>query len=578
MLGSTAARCRIRRSLWLAAARTCASIAAVLLAVLYLSGPASADPISPQALGADVFTATSGGQLVPSNLSLASSSGLGVIRKQLIDETNADPVFTLAASAGLRVAPMLGLDEQLSPSDAASAMAQYVTTFAERYGPNGTFWSQNPTLPYLPVQSFEIGNEPNMPLQWVQDSTHLHWTDPASYAQVYEAARSALHQVDPSGIAVVGGLADSAGLGVDLQHDEQWLSALTPGTVDAVGYHPYTFDVSDSLMSVDTLQLRQWMNANGLGSVPLQINEFGACEITSATTTNIGACPATGQQDSATWGAAVASFTKWALCTPGLNVQAVMPFYWGGTPSSDGDAWLTMTTTAGTLTSYGQQYLAEAQALTTVGCPPMNTSPPTISGVALAGAMLVGSQGQWSSSASPSFSYQWQRCAADGSNCTNIPGATSSSYQVQGADVGSALEFSVTATNQGGSTTVASSPVIVPSPVASPSASAPASAAAPAIIVKVTSPRRHSRLVTLTVRFARAADVVRVVASRGRHRVLLHRVRHRRGHRLASASRLSSAISFTVRLRPGRWTITVFVRRAGGGAPIAVRRTITVRA
>jgi len=504
-----------------AARRTCLALASALLLSLGASGVAAADPVSSQALGVEIFTATSNGQFDPTNLQMASSSGLGVVRKQLIEGTDADPVIALAASAGLRVAPILGLpcpstyssptdcpeDASESPSQAATDMANYVTTFAQRYGPNGTFWAANPTLPYLPVQSYEIGNEPNMPLQWVADNTHLHWTDPADYAQVYEAARAALHQVDPSGVAVVGGLADSAGDGVDVQADEEWLAALTPGTVDAVGYHPYTFDVSDSLMPTDTEALRQWMDANGLASVPLDINEFDACEVTSTSTTNLGACPATGQQDSQTWGAFAAAYTEWALCTPELNVSAVMPFYWGDTPTSDGDVWLTLTTTAGSLTPYGQQYLAVAQTLTTVGCPAV---PPP----------------------------------APGSPPATPP------------------------------PTITSSPAPTPTP-------APAQTTTPTVTttpVTVTRLKSHMRVVTVTIRIASETDVIAVVARHGHRRVSLHRRRRRHRHGQALASRLNPYITFTARLRPGRWTIIVRFRAPAGDRSAGVlRRTITIR-
>jgi hypothetical protein len=520
----------IRRNLPGAAARACLCLAAALLVSLNLTGAAAADPISSQALGVEIFTATSDGQLDPSNLQMASSAGLGVVRKQVIEGTNADPVVALAASAHLRLAPMLGLpcpssygsptdcpeSASETPGQAASDMASYVTAFEQRYGPNGTFWAANPTLPYLPVESYEIGNEPNMPLQWVADDTHLHWTDPADYAQVYEAARAALHQVDPSAVAVVGGLADSGADGVDVQSDEQWLAALTAGTVDAVGYHPYTFDVSDSLMATDTQQLRQWMDANGFASVPLDVNEFDACQVTSSSTTNLQACPADGQQDSQTWGTVAAEYTEWALCTPGLNVGAVMPFYWGDTPTSDGDVWLTLTTTAGSLTSYGQQYLAVAQTLTRTGCPAEPPPPP----------------GGWPPPASP---------------------PPSSPPPTTGA---------------------VSAPA--PGPTTAPEQASAASLTLAPVTVRVARSRSHLRVVTVTTRILSEADVVAVVATRGHRRVSLHRRRRRHRHGLAVASRLNPYVTFIARLRPGRWTITVLFRSRAGSA--VVRRTITIRA
>ena len=57
---------------------------------------------------------------------------------------------------------------------------------------------------------------------------------------------------------------------------------------------------------------------------------------------------------------------------------------------------------------------------------PVNTSAPTISGVAQVGQTLTASSGAWSGTAPISYSYQWLRCDATGANCTDIAGATSS--------------------------------------------------------------------------------------------------------------------------------------------------------
>ena len=40
----------------------------------------------------------------------------------------------------------------------------YVWQLVRRYGANGVFWQQNPETPYLPVEVWEVWNEPNLPL------------------------------------------------------------------------------------------------------------------------------------------------------------------------------------------------------------------------------------------------------------------------------------------------------------------------------------------------------------------------------------------------------------------------------
>ena len=54
---------------------------------------------------------------------------------------------------------------------------------------------------------------------------------------------------------------------------------------------------------------------------------------------------------------------------------------------------------------------------------PSNTSAPTISGSALVGSTLAASAGSWSGT-TPTYSYQWERCAASGNGCIAIAGAT----------------------------------------------------------------------------------------------------------------------------------------------------------
>jgi hypothetical protein len=83
--------------------------------------------------------------------------------------------------------------------------------------------------------------------------------------------------------------------------------------------------------------------------------------------------------------------------------------------------------------------------------PPTNTARPTLSGSARAGQTLTTTNGAWSGSAPLTFAYQWRRCDTNGNNCVTIAGATSQSYTLTGADIGSKVYALVTATNGAGS-------------------------------------------------------------------------------------------------------------------------------
>ena len=87
---------------------------------------------------------------------------------------------------------------------------------------------------------------------------------------------------------------------------------------------------------------------------------------------------------------------------------------------------------------------------------PQNTVVPGISGTATQGQTLTASTGTWTGSPAPSFGYQWQDCDPSGQNCTAISGATSQTFALRAADVGSTVKVVVTATNSAGSATAAS--------------------------------------------------------------------------------------------------------------------------
>ena len=120
--------------------------------------------------------------------------------------------------------------------------------------------------------------------------------------------------------------------------------------------------------------------------------------------------------------------------------------------------------------------LVPSAASTAVAATPKNTGEPMISGRAEQGRTLSSSRGSWTGTSPISYAYRWVRCGADGgrpdgSDCTAISSATSSTYRLAGADVGFRMRVRVTATNGDGSATVASNPtatVVGPPVLASP--------------------------------------------------------------------------------------------------------------
>jgi Glycosyl hydrolases family 16 len=128
------------------------------------------------------------------------------------------------------------------------------------------------------------------------------------------------------------------------------------------------------------------------------------------------------------------------------------------TSTSYKDSWLTDGTTysyyavaydtAGNVSSASNTVSA-----TPISGPPVNTALPAISGQPTQSRTLTASTGTWGGSPS-SYTYQWQHCASAG--CTNISGATGSSYALQSSDVGDTIDLVVTAANGNGSASATS--------------------------------------------------------------------------------------------------------------------------
>jgi hypothetical protein len=95
--------------------------------------------------------------------------------------------------------------------------------------------------------------------------------------------------------------------------------------------------------------------------------------------------------------------------------------------------------------------------------PPVNVSPPTISGSPQIGQSLTADRGSWTGKNSIRYSYIWQRCDASGSSCVDVAGANGSGYTVSPVDAGHTIRVAVTATNKRGqasAVSAATAPVV----------------------------------------------------------------------------------------------------------------------
>ena len=108
---------------------------------------------------------------------------------------------------------------------------------------------------------------------------------------------------------------------------------------------------------------------------------------------------------------------------------------------------VTATNTGGS----GSAGSAQTAVVAAAPAPPVNGSPPTISGTAQAGQVLTAAAGSWRGTQPISYGYQWRRCDSAGASCVDIVGAGAQTYTLNSADVGLTVRVAVTATNTVGS-------------------------------------------------------------------------------------------------------------------------------
>ncbi len=102
--------------------------------------------------------------------------------------------------------------------------------------------------------------------------------------------------------------------------------------------------------------------------------------------------------------------------------------------------------------------------------PPDNHGPPTFSGDAEQGSLLVrASYGTWSSPTPTAYTLQWLRCNSAGGACAAIAGATDDNYGIAAADVGHRIRLRVRASGPyGTSEAVSGASAVVVKPTNTP--------------------------------------------------------------------------------------------------------------
>jgi hypothetical protein len=140
----------------------------------------------------------------------------------------------------------------------SSDYAMYVEALVARYGPDGSYWADNPDVPVRPIRHWQIFNEPGR-------SMH--------YGPLLDAAYDAIKGADPGAKVVLAGLTGTEeGSPWDVL-DYQYRRGGISGSFDIAAMHLYTGKPENV---VEGLRLfRGVMKRRGDGRKPVWLTEFG---------------------------------------------------------------------------------------------------------------------------------------------------------------------------------------------------------------------------------------------------------------------------------------------------------------
>jgi hypothetical protein len=251
------------------------AIAAVVLVsglMLATTPPAPAKAPTP-VLPSSFFGVAPQAQLAADDLSRMGQGQIGTLRTiinwatvdptAVTDDNNwatIDPIVAEAARNGIQVVPFVfgtpswvvqTLDNGSCPVDKCAAYAPRTVAALEewkrflgeavaRYGPNGEFFAENPSVPVVPITTWQIWNEQN------SETFYKPQPSPSAYATLLAASHDAILAQDPNARILLGGMYGTPG-GEDEPKLFAWnfLRKLyrVPGfanSFNAVAAHPYS--------------------------------------------------------------------------------------------------------------------------------------------------------------------------------------------------------------------------------------------------------------------------------------------------------------------------------------------------
>jgi len=184
-----------------------------------------------------------------------------------------DRLVTLAVRHRMRLLPVVAetpswaraYNNRFSPPRRFGDFGVYLRTLAERYGSDGSFWSEHPELPKLPIRVYQIWNEPDLSYRWyAKRGSRYAW--PAGYVRMLKVSRNVLDATDPSAKVVLAGLTNDS-----WNHLRRLYRRRIRGLFDIAAIQTYAGSTSRSLKAI--YFFRRVMRRYGDGRKPIWATE-----------------------------------------------------------------------------------------------------------------------------------------------------------------------------------------------------------------------------------------------------------------------------------------------------------------
>jgi hypothetical protein len=157
----------------------------------------------------------------------------------------------------------------LRSPQARRAWTRFLEELVDRYGSDGSFWRANSSLPYRPIQVWQIWNEQNSPRFYAPRPSV------SEYAELVTISARAIKSADPRAQILLGGMPGDP-KGAHAIPGAEFLDGLyragAARSFDAVAVHPYSSDIAG--VERQMLAMRFVLAAHE-ANAPLWVTELG---------------------------------------------------------------------------------------------------------------------------------------------------------------------------------------------------------------------------------------------------------------------------------------------------------------